>query len=420
MKVFKFGGASVKDATSIKNVADILKQYQGEEITIVVSAMGKTTSRLHAVVDAYFHQTGEAADLLSEVSAFHYDVAKELFADEQHPIFSTLSDTLIEIEWVIEDPVQDSYDYIYDQIVSMGEFLSTRIVAAWLQASQISCTWLDVRDVIATDNTYRAAQVDMPLTIKRAKQVIPPLLKSGFVLTQGFVGGTSENFTTTLGLEGSDYTGALLAHSLDAKELRVWKDVPGILTADPKRFDDAILLPELRYREAVEMTYYGAKVIHPKTIKPLADKDIPLVVCSFKEPSAEGTIIKRNAKDVTSPIKVVAPNQIVISISTGQLDYISEQHISHVFTLLFEHRLKVNMSHHTAVSLTICLDDTSAVKSFLELVEADYIVKYKQDLTLMTIRHCSDELAVQAREQHNPLLEKRTETTYQLVYSSNE
>ncbi len=287
LKVFKFGGASVKDAEGFINVGKILQKYKDDKIVIVVSAMGKTTNALEEVVKSYYAGDGKAAELLENIKNNHFQLISQLIPVSAE-IMDDINDTFVEIDWILEESPHDDYDYAYDQIVSIGELLSSKILAHYLHYMKISSTWLDIRDVILTDNTYRDARIQWETTQTNAKNKIEPLLKSAnHVVTQGFIGSTSENFTTTLGREGSDYTAAILSYCLDAESMHIWKDVPGVLTGDPRIFDEVIKLPRLSYKEAIEMTYYGAKVIHPKTIKPIQNKQIPLYVRPFLDPARE-------------------------------------------------------------------------------------------------------------------------------------
>ncbi len=392
-KVFKFGGASVKDADAIRNVANILKKHSKEKIMIVVSAMGKTTNALEKVVTAYIKKTGDAFELLEEVKQAHYQVALELFGEE-HTIYSLLNDTFVEIEWIIEEEPQDSYDYIYDQIVSIGEMASTRMLAAFLANEGESAVWLDARDVIRTDDTFREGSVDWETTESLCDKKLPSLFeKNNLVVTQGFIGGTQENFTTTLGREGSDYSAAIFAYQLNAESLSIWKDVPGILTGDPRLFENVQKIDRLSYKEAIEMTYYGAKVIHPKTIKPLENKNIPLYVKSFVDPAGEGTLITTDVNASYPPVVVVEPNQVLLHISTRDFSFVAERHLGFLFQQFDKYRIKINMMQNMAISFTVCVTERSErlAQLIIEL-EKDFKLVVDRDLELITIRHYTDEI----------------------------
>lgn len=416
LKVFKFGGASVKDAPSIKNVIEILKGYKDQPLVIVISAMGKTTNALEKVVEAHVNQDGSTEKLLQEVKDYHYQIIRELFG-EKHAVYSIINDTFVEIEWVLEEPPHENYDFMYDQIVSVGELVSTKIVHAYLNEIGLPAQWLDARDIIRTDNLYREGWVIWDDTQANASQKIPPLLqKGGFIVTQGFIASTSENFTTTLGREGSDYTAAIFSHCLDADSMTIWKDVPGVLTADPRLFDNVIKLDRLSYREAIEMTYYGAKVIHPKTIKPLQNKSIPLYVKSFIEPEGEGTYISDEVVDSYPPIVSIEPNQALLYISTRDFSFVAEHHLSHLFNLIAEHRLQVNMMQNTAISFAVCVNDIDdRVERFSESLQDNFKIIVDRNLELIAVRHYQEELLENLKSGRIVLLEERIRQTVQLV-----
>ena len=416
MKVFKFGGASIKDAIAIKNVKNILENYQSESLVIIVSAMGKMTNALEKVVDAYVNKTGETFDLFNEVKVKHQEIMQELF-DPTDEIFAQVSDTFIEIEWVIEEEPMDPYDYIYDQIVSIGEMVSSKIVAAYLNKNNLSTQWLDARDMIATDNTYREGKIQWAETLKRGQEIVAPMVaKGGFVMTQGFLGGTSENFTTTLGREGSDFSAAIFSYCLDAESMSIWKDVPGILTGDPRLFDAVSKIDRLSYKEAIEMTYYGAKVIHPKTIKPLQNKNIPLYVKSFIDPKGEGTMIASDVETSYPPIVVVEPNQILLHISTRDFSFVAEHHLSHLFGLFAQHRIKINMMQNMAISFSVCVTDIpERIENLIKDLENDFKVIKEKGLELITIRHYKEFVLDTLLADKMVLFEERIRNTVQFV-----
>ena len=356
MQVFKFGGASVKDAPGIINLSEIVRKNQDKQLLIVVSAMGKTTNALEKLTRAYVEQNDDVHAIFDEIKQYHYDILHQLFAPGD-AVFDEVANTFVEIEWTIEDEPQDEFDFIYDQIVSIGEMVSTRIVNAYLNKLGITSQWLDVRGYIHTDNTYREGRVDWPKTTKSIQQDVPALLQKGIVVTPGFLGGTSENFTTTLGREGSDYTASIFASCLKAQSVTIWKDVPGVLNADPKLFKDTVKYDELSYAEAIEMTYYGASVIHPKTIKPLQNAKIPLLVKPFLHPDEAGTIItETDFITFTTPVIIVKQNQVLLSISANDYSFISESHLSEIFGLFARHHIKVNVMQTSALSFTACID----------------------------------------------------------------
>lgn len=415
MKVFKFGGASVKDAAAIRNVAQILQAYKEEKISIVVSAMGKSTNAFEGLLNAYFNKKGNASELLQEIKQSHYAIMNELFP-ENHPVFDEVNDTFVEVEWVIEDEPEESYDYLYDQIVSIGEFVSSKILAAFLNEENLTTEWLDIRDVILTDNTYREAKVEWTQTEKNAQEVIIPKLEKGFILTQGFIGGTSENFTTTLGREGSDFTAAILSYCLNAESMSIWKDVPGILTADPRIFKNVSKIDRLSYREAIEMTYYGAKVIHPKTIKPIQNRNIPLFVKSFINPQEDGTKISEHGQEFYPPVIVIEKDQVLLHISTRNFSFVAEENLSFLFSLFAKHRIKVNMMQNTAISFSVCVNNVpKRIKTLLADLEADFDVSTNENLELVTIRHYRKEVIQSLQKGKLIILEERIRNTAQMV-----
>jgi aspartate kinase len=416
VKVFKFGGASVKDAAGVRNVASILQQFKDEQLVIVISAMGKTTNALEDVINAHAKQTGQAQALYDEVKGKHYAIMRELF-EPGDEVFTAVHDTFVEGEWVLEETPADNYDYMYDQIVCMGELASTKIVAAYLNKAGLKTQWLDARDVVATDNTYREGWVVWDKTKANAQRIVPPMLAAGgFVLTQGFIGSTSENFTTTLGREGSDYSGAIFSFCLDAESMSIWKDVAGVLNADPRLFENTIKLDRLSYKEAIEMTYYGASVIHPKTIKPLQNKNIPLYVKSFLDPSAPGTEISSDNEETYPPIIVVEKNQALLHISTLDYSFVAEHHMARLFGKAADLRIFVNMMQNTAISFTICVPNVpERIERFIREVSDEFKVKTETGLELITIRHYNDETIANLKKNKVVLFEERIRNTMHMV-----
>lgn len=416
MQVFKFGGASLKDAAGVQNVASILERYQHESLIIVVSAMGKTTNTLEAVVAAHANQTGEANELYQAFKEQHYALMRDLF-EPSDEVFTLINDTMVEGEWVLEEPPSENYDYMYDQLVCMGELVSSKIVTAYLNKVGQRTQWLDARDAVATDNTFREGWVNWDKTKANMQKVVVPMLaKGGFVLTQGFIGSTSENFTTTLGREGSDYSAAIFSHCLDATAMTIWKDVPGVLNADPRMFDNTIKLDRLSYREAIEMTYYGAQVIHPKTIKPLQNKSIPFFVKSFLDPLAPGTEISSDVEESYPPIVVVEKNQALMHISTLDYSFVAEHHMARLFSKAADLRIFVNMMQNTAVSFTICVTNVmDRVDKFSEEVSDEFRVKIERGLELITIRHYTEETITNLKKGKIVLFEERIRNTMHMV-----
>jgi aspartate kinase len=416
MQVFKFGGASVKDAAGIINLSEIVRKHQHEQLLIVVSAMGKTTNALEKLTRAYVEQSDDMHEVFDEIKAYHYSILEALFPATDK-VFEEVNNTFVEIEWMIEDEPQDEFDFIYDQIVSIGELVSTKIVNAYLNKAGIKSNWLDVRGYIHTDNTYREGTVDWPKTRASIQQDLPKLLKKGVVVTPGFLGGTSENFTTTLGREGSDYTASIFAACLQAESVTIWKDVPGVLNADPKLFPDTVKYDELSYAEAIEMTYYGASVIHPKTIKPLQNANIPLLVKPFLHPEEAGTIIKETDYiEFTTPVIIVKQNQVLMSVSTKDYSFISENHLANIFKLFAQTHIKVNTTQNSAMSFTLGFDhDAERFGKLIAALKTDFKIKYNTGLTLITVRHYKPEFVKQLTESKTVLLEQISRNTVQMV-----
>lgn len=423
MKVFKFGGASVKDAEAVKNVGQIVSQYKNEKLVVVISAMGKTTNALEKVTSAFVNKKDNALQLLEVVKNYHIKIIDELGFSIEHDVRGEIENSFIEIEWVIEEEPSRSYGFYYDQIVSQGELMSSKILSAYLNESKILNEWLDVRDVLQTDNTYREGKVNYDLTKKLIDTRFPEMMKrKNIIITQGFIASTSENFTTTLGREGSDYTAAILSYCLDAKEMVVWKDVAGVMSADPKLSDDAVKLEQLSYHDAIELTYYGATVIHPKTIKPLENKHIPLRVCSFLAPQDKGTSIGnfQHTKPQV-PCFIHKFNQILFSISANDFSFIAEESLSIIFSIFAKEDIKINLMQNSALSFSVCIDnDPYKVPGVLEKLKKEFKVLYNEDLKLITVRHYYPSTIDQLTKGKTVLLEQRTRLTAQVVMRNEE
>ncbi|MCB0401118.1 MAG: aspartate kinase [Flavobacteriales bacterium] len=417
MKIFKFGGASVKTADAVRNVGNIIRSF-GDDLMVVVSAMGKTTNALEQVVESYFNQDGTAEKHLQVVKDFHQEILKNLFPDTNHPVYTDIHNTFVEIEWEIEDAPVREYDYVYDQIVSVGELLSTRIVSAFLNESGLPTTWLDARNIIQTDNTYRNARINWEATEKAAQDNIRTESgRQNIFLTQGFIGSSSELFTTTLGREGSDFSAGILAYCLNAESVTIWKDVPGMLNADPKWFDETEKLNNISYHEAVELAYYGASVIHPKTIKPLHNKNIPLYVRSFVQPEAAGTTINENtAEDSLIPSFIFKMDQVLISISAKDYSFIMEDALSHIFGIFSDFGVKINLMQNSAISFSVCVDyDKQKTPKLIEALRQDYKVLYNEGLELVTIRHYDDKTIQRVTTGKKIIVEQKSRNTARFV-----
>jgi aspartate kinase len=418
MKVFKFGGASVKDADSVKNVASILSRYNSENIVVVISAMGKTTNALEKVVEDYYDSHTDPREHINFVKSFHDNIMNDLGFAKDHPLRAEVANSFVEIDWHVEEEPSKGYAFSYDQIVSQGELISTRIVSAFLNENGTANQWLDVRDVLQTDNTYRDGVVKWELTEKLTKMKFKSLFENNnIIVTQGFIGSTSENFTTTLGREGSDYTAAILSFCLDAEEMIVWKDVPGVLNADPRYADDAMKLEQISYHDAIELTYYGATVIHPKTIKPLENKNIPMRVCSFKAPGEKGTSIGNyQGTKPNVPCFIYKFNQILFSISSKDFSFIAEESMSKIFQIFADHSVKINLIQNSALSFSVCVDnDTHKIPAVQEALQKEFRLLYNEGLKLITIRHYFQSTIDELMKGKTIFLEQRSRLTAHLV-----
>jgi aspartate kinase len=419
MQVFKFGGASVKDAAGVKNVVEVLKQFPDQQITVVVSAMGKTTNSLERLAKAYFYKTDDAEAILDEVKAYHLDICKNLFP-LVHPVHTDIENTFVELHWAIEDEPTQGFDFEYDQIVSMGEVISTKIISAFLTEVGLHNKWVDVRGLIQTDNSYRDGKVDFKLTETLIRKDLMPVFNSfKIIVTQGFIGGTSENFTTTLGREGSDYTASILAYCLNAQNVTIWKDVPGVLNADPKWFARTKKIDELSYHDAIELTYYGATVIHPKTIKPLQNKNIPLYVKSFLQPKETGTVIKDGEKRLNIPSYIFKVDQVLISIQPKDFSFIAEDNLSDIFEAFSTLGVKINLMQLSAISFSVCCDNhETKINDLVHELQKQYKVLYNSGLELMTVRYYTPETIDTLTMNKVILLEQRSRFTVQMVMKS--
>lgn len=417
MQVFKFGGASVKNAEAVKNVAAILQSKASEDTIVVVSAMDKTTNKLEQITNAHFNNSGNALSLLQELKEFHLSIANALFKDNTSSIFNEIENVFVELLWALEEEPSFSYNHHYDQLVSQGEILSTKIISAYLNEVGVKNAWLDARGIIQTDNTYREGKVDYNLSETLVKtQLLPNFATNNVIITQGFIGGTSENFSTTLGREGSDYTAALLAYFTDAKQVVIWKDVPGVLNADPKYFKNTKKIDELTYHDAIELTYYGASVIHSKTIKPLQNKGIPLYVKSFLKPEDEGTVIHESNKRNTTTSYIFKEHQVLISIQPKDFSFIAEDNLSGIFSIFSQYQIRINMMQNSAISFSVCIDhDEQKMTQLLLSLQDQFKVLYNSNVQLMTIRNYHPEIIQKLSEGKTILIEQRSRNTHQMV-----
>ena len=392
MKVFKFGGFAVSTSANIKNLVEIINMNSDDQLLIIVSAMGKTTDALEKLCAAYINNKEEAFLILKEIKQFHDQIILELFELQDHPVFDEIANTFIEIEWILEDEPHPDYNFNYDQIVSIGELVSSKIISAYLTKCNIKNKWIDARSYIHTDNTYREGIINWDKT-KASIYQLKEEYKAQTIISQGFIGGTSENFTTTLGREGSDYSAAVFAACLLAESLTVWKDVPGIMNADPALFSSAQKYDELPYSEALELAYYGANIIHPKTIKPLQNEGIALLVKPFLNPEQKGTRIDQFAKPNTQIQAIVLKkNQVLLNISTKDFSYMDERNLSDLLHAFSEAHIKLNMMQLSALSLSVCIDQNSLkLKKLTNLFESKFLFSIKDGLELLTIIHFREE-----------------------------
>jgi len=414
MQVFKFGGASVKDASGVKNLAKVLQKVGHEKTLIVVSAMGKTTNALEVVINNYFNNKKELQSSLQEVKKYHNAILLDLFENEQHPIFKTLSILFDELNAFLKSNKSPDYNFVYDQVIGYGELVSTRIISAYLNETGFQNDWLDVREFIKTDNYYRRANVHWEDT----QALINKKFNTSILnITQGFLGSDKNNFTTTLGREGSDYTAAIFAYCLNAESVTIWKDVPGVLNADPRYFDNAQLLHKISYREAIELAFYGASVIHPKTLQPLQRKEIPLYVKSFIKPEEPGTKVGKGIPlDPDIPCFIVKKNQVLISLSSLDFSYIVEENLSEIFSLLHLYKMKVDVIQNSAISFSVCVDNIyNNLDKLLHHLKAKFNVTCHENVCLYTIRNYSEISIKQLEVDKTILLKQLTQGTVQMV-----
>lgn len=419
IKVFKFGGASVNSVERVKSLAGILRQYKDEKLLIVISAMGKTTNALEKVAEAFFnHKKDEALQLFEQLKKQHLTTAKYLLVTSYLSCEEQLKDFFTEVEWLLHDKPVQEFDYYYDQIVCCGELLSTSIVSHYLNEAGISNEWIDVRDVIRTDDNFRDANIDEAFTQAKVNELVKPVLNNGtIVLTQGFIGATDENESTTLGREGSDYTAAVFSNMLDAESLTIWKDVESVMNADPREIHDARPLPELNYAEVIEMAYYGAQVLHPKTIKPLQNKGIPLYVKCFLNASLPGTIIHNGIIKNLPPVIVIKRNQVMIELKSKDFSFIGEHNTEVLYELFEKLFITPTLTQNGAISVTYAFDNREEkISRFAAEAAQNFDVQVTPGLTLLTIRHYDDESLQKYAAGKQFLVKQQTVQNMRLLY----
>ena len=414
MRIFKFGGASVKDAEGIRNVYNVLQTVGFEDVLLVISAMGKTTNALEIVIKNYFDKSPELQSSIQEVKKYHNQILLDLFEDDKNLVFKEVNTLFVELDHFISQNKSPNYNFVYDQIVSFGELISTTIISNYMGHMGIKTQWNDVRNLIKTDTNYRDANVDWETTQKLISKNVK---KKILTVTQGFLGSDENNFTTTLGREGSDYTAAIFAYCLNAESVTIWKDVPGVMNADPRYFENARLLNQISYREAIELAFYGATVIHPKTLQPLQKKEISLFVKSFINPTLPGTSVSKGADlEPHLPCFILKKNQLLLSLSSIDFSFIMEENISEIFALLHQYKMKVSLIQNSAISFSVCIDDKfgnfTALKSILS---KKFKISYNENVSLYTIRHF-DEKASQIVEKNKVVLLKQvSRETMQII-----
>ena len=423
MKVFKFGGASVNTPERIKNVAAIIKNYRNEKLLIVISAMGKTTNALEKVLNGWYESDERLNTFIQDVIKYHQEIINSLFPDKTHPVYFKTDLLFGELEGHLNTPPSLDYDFDYDQVVSFGELISTTIISEFLISEGFNCQWFDVRELISTDNTWREGKVDWGTTESNIRAQVAGFLDNSvgvpaIALTQGFLGAAADGATITLGREGSDYTAAIFAYALQAEEMVIWKDVPGLLNADPKYFSVTERLASISYHEAIELAYYGATVIHPKTIKPLQNKDIPLRIKSFVNPESEGSLIHEStSSDSLIPSFIFKVNQVLISISPRDFSFIDEQSLSEILAVFADNSIHISLMQNSAISFSVCVDNNERrLSQLFGALSKDYKVRYNTGLELITIRHYDQATIDRVLEDGKTvLLEMRSRLTAQFV-----
>jgi len=413
MKIFKFGGASVKDAEGVKNVLNVLQHEGYKNTLIVISAMGKTTNAFEKIIDSYYNKSSDLEQHIEDVRKFHFEIISNLFEIKNHPIYMEVEQLLGKLSGFLITNKSTSYNFIYDQIVGYGELLSTKIVSAYLNDHKLNANWIDVRDYIKTDSSYRDAKIDWEQTSVKISKINTEQL----YITQGFIGSNSNQKTTSLGREGSDFTAAIFAYCLNAQSVTIWKDVHGVLNADPRYFQKTELLQQISYSEAIEMAFYGASVIHPKTLKPLENKNIPLYVRSFYSLTKNGTTVSKGHSLIPEvPCFILKKNQILISIAALDFSFMVESNLSDIFKILHNYKLKVNLIQNSALSFSVCIEDNyHNFQQFLNEMKLKYNLNYTENVSLYTIRHATKESVKEIEHKGKILLKQATKGTVQLV-----
>lgn len=419
--VFKFGGGSVKDAAGVKNLRHIVEMNRDKHLFVVISAVGKTTNLLEKILNAYFYGKEDVAPLFEQLKSQHLQIARELTPQNER-IIAKLDSVFKQIEERLQREPSDNYEFEYDQIVSFGEVLSTKLISTYLNISGVRNHWIDARQVLQTDRTYMEARInweDSETCLREAIEQSDRSHEESLFITQGFIAGTFNGTVTTFGREGSDYSAAIIAYLLNGESVTIWKDVPGLLNADPKYFPDAVKLDAITYEEAIELAYYGATIIHPKTLKPLQNKNIPLYIKPFLDPTASGSVISASGSPDETPSYIFKRDQILITIFPKDFSFISVDNLSEIFSILSHNRVKINLMQNTALSFSVCTDNNiHHISDALEQLRRNFIVKYNEEMQLITIRHYTDETVAKVVGDRNIYAEQRSRTTVQVVVKS--
>ncbi len=420
MKVYKFGGASVKNADGVRNLEKILRNHtSGEQLVVVISAIGKTTNLLEQVLDAFYYEKSQLPDLTARLRENHYTIVRELNLEDNSPLMDKLNGIFEELDELLAGPHSGNFDYDYDRVVSFGEILSTTLISTYLNLVGVHNEWADARLLIRTDHNYREGKVDWEESARLIQGKVGKILSDGtanIVISQGFIGGTEEMLPTTLGREGSDYSAAIFAYVLGAESVTIWKDVPGLLNADPKFFPDAVKLEQISYEEAIELAYYGASVIHPKTLKPLQNKQIPLYVKPFMHPEESGSRIDAGKMKHHIPCYIFKTNQVLISIYPKDFSFIAVENLDEIFAIISKNKIKINLMQNSALSFSICCDNkVHKIEKLIKDLSVKYKVKYNLNIELITIRHYTEDIVSKIITGKEVLVEQRSRATVQMV-----
>lgn len=418
MQVFKFGGASVKDADAVRNVTTILNKFKGEPLVVIISAMGKSTNALEAIHQSILENDGKLSEHLAVFKQFHETIIDELFKLDRSWLKEHISNLFSEILPLEGKPFEGNPDELYDKLVSIGELTSTLIIDNHLKCSGINSIWVDARALIKTDSNFKEGRINWEQTQQLVKsQLLPNVSPFGVVVTQGFIASDNQNRTTTLGREGSDYSAAIFAYCLNAKQMTIWKDVPGVLNADPRKYPNAVKLDEVSFHEAIELAYYGASVIHPRTIQPLQRKEIKMFVKSFVDPEAQGTMISQDAvTDTNIPSYINQKGQWLITIATRDFSFIVEEHLSRIFEIFAKHKVKIDIMQNSAVYFTVAVHNKEwRLLGLIKDLQEFFEVKYNTDVELITIRHYNEEIISELKDNREVYMEQKTRQTYRVL-----